>query len=53
MQAIQNRQSIQVGCIEEIAFNQGFISINDLKKIADLAPKNKYGDYIRSIAEQN
>ena len=53
VQAIQNRQSIQVGCIEEIAFNQGFISINDLKKIADLAPKNKYGDYIRSIAEQN
>jgi len=53
VQAIQNRQSIQVGCIEEIAFNQGFISMNDLKKIADLAPKNKYGDYIRSIAEQN
>lgn len=48
VQAIQNRQSIQVGCIEEIAFNQGFISMNDLKKIADLAPKNKYGDYIRS-----
>ena len=49
VQAIQNRQLIQIGCIEEIAFNQGYISKDTFKEIAKEAPKNKYGDYLRAI----
>lgn len=49
VQAIQNRQLIQIGCIEEIAFNQGYISKDRFKEIAKEAPKNKYGDYLRAI----
>ena len=49
VQAIQHRQLIQIGCIEEIAFNQGYISKDRFKEIAKEAPKNKYGDYLRAI----
>ena len=49
VQAIQHMQLIQIGCIEEIAFNQGYISKDRFKEIAKEAPKNKYGDYLRAI----
>ncbi len=49
VQTIQNRQLIQIGCIEEIAFKQGFISKDVFNKIASNAPKNKYGDYLRAL----
>jgi len=49
VQAIQHRQLIQIGCIEEIVFNQGYISKERFKEIAKEAPKNKYGDYLRAI----
>jgi glucose-1-phosphate thymidylyltransferase len=52
VQTIQNRQLIQVGCIEEIAFNKGFISRQQFNKIVKSAPPNKYGDYLREISNQ-
>jgi glucose-1-phosphate thymidylyltransferase len=53
IQTIQNRQLIQVGCIEEISFKQGFISKENFIKIANEAPNNKYGDYLRSLANES
>jgi glucose-1-phosphate thymidylyltransferase len=53
VQTIQNRQLIQVGCIEEISFNQGFISKENFIEIANKAPNNKYGDYLRSLAKES
>lgn len=49
VQTIQNRQLIQIGCIEEIALKQGYITKKRFKEIAKNAPKNKYGDYLRSL----
>ena len=49
VQTIQNRQLIQVGCIEEIAFKQGFLSKEKFREIALKSPQNKYGDYLRNL----
>ena len=49
VQTIQNRQLIQIGCLEEISFKKGFISANQFRKLAESAPKNKYGEYLRSL----
>ena len=49
VQTIQHSQSIQIGCPEAIALEQGFISKEEFQKIILTAPKNKYGDYLRSM----
>ncbi|MDB4029257.1 glucose-1-phosphate thymidylyltransferase RfbA [Gammaproteobacteria bacterium] len=49
VQTIQNNQSIQIGCPEELALKQNFISKEKFENLVKLAPKNKYGDYLRSL----
>ena len=49
VQTIQHSQSIQIGCPEAIALKQSFISKEDFERIVLTAPKNKYGDYLRSM----
>tara|TARA_B100001142_G_scaffold169238_1_gene168867 strand:- start:3550 stop:4422 length:873 start_codon:yes stop_codon:yes gene_type:complete len=49
VQTIQHSQSIQIGCPEAIALEQSFISKEDFERIVLTAPKNKYGDYLRSV----
>ena len=51
VQTIQNRQLIQIGCLEEISLRQNFISKEAFSKLAFKAPKNKYGDYLRGLLE--
>jgi glucose-1-phosphate thymidylyltransferase len=47
---IEARQGLKVSCIEEIAYNRGFINKEQLLRLADEYRKNQYGDYLRSIA---
>jgi glucose-1-phosphate thymidylyltransferase len=47
---IEARQGLKVSCIEEIAYNRGFINKEQLLRLADEYRKNHYGDYLRSIA---
>ena len=49
VQTIQHSQSTQIGCPEAIALEQDFISKEEFEKIVLNAPKNKYGDYLRSM----
>ena len=51
IQAIQERQGLQVSCIEEIAFRQGWISAEELKAIARSMESNHYGEYLNALAE--
>ena len=51
IQAIQERQGLQVCCIEEIAFRQGWISAEELKAIARSMESNHYGAYLNALAE--
>lgn len=47
---IQKRQGMYVSCIEEIAFSNGWVTKDDLCKMAD-GYKTSYGDYLRYIAQ--
>jgi len=50
---IENRQGLKVACLEEIAFNNGFINKDQLLKLAEPLKKNYYGQYLLKIASQN
>jgi glucose-1-phosphate thymidylyltransferase len=52
VEAIQTRQGLYVACIEEIAYRKGFISKEQLKKLAEPLLKTEYGRYILQIAEE-
>ena len=49
VEAIQQRQGIQVACIEEIAYRKGWICPCDLERLARAAPGD-YGQYLRDLA---
>ncbi len=46
VQVLEERQGLKVGCIEEIAWRQGFISDNQLKVLAEPLRKSGYGEYL-------
>jgi glucose-1-phosphate thymidylyltransferase len=53
IQAIQERQGLKVSCIEEIAYDLGYISKEELANLAATMAKNEYGQYLmRLIAEE-
>lgn len=49
VEVIEERQGLKVGCIEEIAWRQGFIDSNMLVEIAQPLKKSGYGDYLEKI----
>ncbi len=50
VQTIQERQGIQIACVEEIAYKQGFIDHSKLQALAGLHASSAYGAYLQSIA---
>ena len=53
IQTIENRQGLKVACIEEIAFEMGYISKEKLIELAQPLKKNQYGQYlIRRAGEE-
>ncbi len=52
VQVIEERQGLKIGCIEEIAYRNGFISKEQLKKIAEPLLKSGYGKYLLQLAKQ-
>ena len=49
VQVLEERQGLKVGCIEEIAWRQGFITTDQLKAIAEPLRKSGYGDYLLGL----
>jgi glucose-1-phosphate thymidylyltransferase len=49
VQVIEERQGLKIGCIEEIAFNMGFISKEKLHEIATPLLKSGYGSYLLNL----
>jgi len=47
--AIENRQGLKIACLEEIAFNQGFIDQAQLERIISTLPKTEYRDYLQMV----
>jgi len=52
IQTIENRQSLKVACLEEIAYEMGYISKEKLLELAQPLKKNQYGQYLISRANQ-
>ncbi len=54
IETIERRQGLKVACIEEIAFEQGYISKEQLIQLAQPLYNNKYGQYLlRCVEEEN
>jgi len=51
VRTLTNRQGLQTGSLEEIAFEQGWITGDDLKKRAALFSKNDYGAYLDGLTD--
>lgn len=52
IQTIENRQGLKIACIEEIAFEMGYISKEQLIALAQPLNKNQYGQYLLRRAEE-
>jgi glucose-1-phosphate thymidylyltransferase len=52
IQTIENRQGLKVACIEEIAYEMGYISQEQLIQLAQPLLKNQYGKYLLSRAKE-
>lgn len=53
VEVVEQRQGIKIGCPEEAAYRQGFISREQLHQIAEPLVKSGYGNYLLKIAEEN
>ena len=52
IQTIENRQGLKVACIEEIAYEMGYITKEQLIELAQPLKKNQYGQYLLRRAQQ-
>jgi glucose-1-phosphate thymidylyltransferase len=53
VRVVEERQGLKIGCIEEIAFRQGFISAEQLRALAEPLRKGGYGDYLLGWLDAN
>lgn len=49
IKAIEERQGVKIGCIEEIAYRKGYIDANQLRKLAQPLLKSTYGEYLLKL----
>ncbi len=52
IQTMEKRQGLKISAIEEIAYEMGYISADDLKKLAQPLKKNSYGQYLLKRAQE-
>ena len=52
MRTLEKRTGQKIGCPEEIAYRQGFITTEQLLRFAELYAKSGYGKYLERLAEE-
>jgi len=52
VQTVEERQGMMISCPEEIAFRMGFISADQLRRLAQSMASNRYGEYLNWLAEE-
>ncbi len=50
IRVFEQRQGLRIGCLEEIAFENGWIGRGELLRSAELQAKSEYGRYLRELA---
>ena len=53
IEVIEKRQGLKVACLEEIALHNGWITPEQVRKLAEPMIKNEYGQYLINIANEN
>lgn len=53
IETIEKRQGLKVACLEEIAYNNGWIGSNKIKEIVEPMKKNQYGQYLLKLLERD
>ena len=51
IQTLEERQGLMVACVEEIAFRMGYITAEDVLRLATPMSNNSYGEYLRRLVE--
>lgn len=52
VEVLEKRQGLKIGCLEGIAFRQGWISADHLRKVAAPMAKNEYGQYLLKVVDE-
>jgi glucose-1-phosphate thymidylyltransferase len=52
IQTLQDRQGLQVSCLEEIAYRHGWVSADDIRRQAEPMKKNEYGRYLLRMLDE-
>lgn len=52
VEVIEERQGLKIGCIEEVAFRNGYISSEQLLKLATPLLKSGYGEYLQKLIKE-
>lgn len=52
VQTIEHRQGMKIACLEEVAFNNGWLSLYDLEKKGSELIKTSYGQYLLKVARE-
>ena len=53
IETVEKRQGLKVACLEEIAFEKGWITAERLRNLAAPMAKNQYGQYLLRLADQS
>ena len=52
IEVIEKRQGLKIACLESIAYEQGWLSADDIRRIAKPMEKNQYGQFLLKMIEQ-
>lgn len=51
VQVVEERQGLKIGCVEEVAFREGYIDADQLRALAEPLRKSGYGEYLLGLLE--
>ena len=52
IEVIEDRQGLKIGCIEEVAYERGFIDAEQLERLGHKYLKSGYGEYLLNLLKQ-
>ena len=52
IEVIEKRQGLKIACLEGIAFRKGWISAEQMRRLAEPMRKNQYGQYLLKVIDE-